>query len=37
VAGDRKVKVKDKAGAVDDHGDERTGDDGWVEAEAVPH
>jgi hypothetical protein len=36
-AGDRKVKVKDKAGAVDGRGDERTGDDGWVEAEAVPH
>jgi hypothetical protein len=37
VAGDRKVKVKDKAGAVDGRGDERTGDDGWVEAETVPH
>ena len=37
AAGDRKVKVKDKAGTIDDRGDERTGDDGWVEAEAVPH
>jgi hypothetical protein len=37
AAGDRQVKVKDKAGAVDDRGDEWTGDDGWVEAGAVPH